>query len=247
MMRVTVLEVPAGWGDPRRALDQVEGALVAGPETDLVLLPEQSLSGYVSGTGDFDLTPFAEPLDGPTRAAIAGLARRCSVVVVAPLVLREGNACFNATIACGRSGDLLFTYRKRHPWYPEVWATPGPEPAPIVTIGAARVTIAVCFDLHFIEEDAAPALDACDLLLFPSAWVAEHDERSVHLPALAKRHRVAIANANWAPGEVTIAGQGSSSIVGTSGEVLARVEPLPDARGHGVRRADATLALAPRR
>lgn len=247
MLRVTVLELPATWGDPRRVLEDVEGTLAGGPITDLVLLPEQSLSGYVSRAGDFDLTPFAEPLGGPTHLAVAALARRQRVTVVAPLVLREGLACSNAMIACGPAGDLVFVHRKRHPWYPELWATAGAAPAPVVTIAGARVTIAICFDLHFIEEDAAGALDASDLLLFPSAWVEENDERGAKLPALARKHRVAIANANWGPGEVCIAGQGSSSILGPRGELLARTEADPrDAHRHAIRRADATLAL-PRR
>ena len=243
MLRLTVLELPATWGDPHRALEAVEQVLEAGPATDLVLLPEQSLSGYVSRSGDFDLTPFAEPLDGPMQRAIAALARRRSTTVVAPLVLREGVRCFNATIACDPDGALVFAYRKRHPWYPEHWATPGSAAAPVVDIAGARVTIAVCFDLHFLEEDAASALDASDLLLFPSAWVEEDDRRAHALPALARRHAIAIANANWSAGEVTIPGQGSSSIIDARGHVLARIER--DAGRHGVRRADATLALTP--
>ncbi len=243
-MRLTVLELPATWAEPGRALDAVERALEAGPEADLVLLPEQSLSGYVSRSGNFDLAPFGEPLEGPTHAAIAALARRRGTTLVAPLVLREGAACFNAMIACDAGGALVFAYRKRHPWYPELWATPGPAPAPVVTIAGARVTIAVCFDLHFLEEDAASALDASDVLLFPSAWVEEDDQRAAALPALARRHRIAIANANWAAGEVTIPGQGSSSIIDARGHVLARVDR--DANRHSLGRADAELVLTPR-
>ena len=239
VLRVTVLELPATWGEPRLALDAVAAELARGPATDLVLLPEASLTGYVSPSGDFDLTRFAEPIEGPTRRAAAELARQHGVVLVAPLVLREGDACFNAMIACDPAGQLLFTYRKRHPWYPELWATPGPEAAPVVTIGHARVTIATCFDLQFLEEDAGPALAASDLLLFPSAWVEAEDERATRLPSLARRHRIAIANANWGPGVVRIAGQGASSIVSAQGELLAWTG-APAARG-GVARADASL------
>ncbi len=238
MLRVTVLELPAMWGHPGAMLDVIVNDLIRkGRGTDLVLLPEASLTGYVSPVGDFDLTRFAEPIDGPTRRAVSALAKKHDVVLVAPLVLREGDACFNAMIACDGAGELLFTYRKRHPWYPETWATPGPEPAPIVTICGVRVTIAVCFDVHFLDEDAADALDACDLLLFPSAWVEERDSRPQLLGALARRHRIAIANANWGSGDVTVAGQGASSIVGPDGIPLAHVT------GGSFGRADATLEV----
>jgi 5-aminopentanamidase len=246
---MTVLELPATWGEPRLALDAVATELARGPDTDLVLLPEASLSGYVSPAGDFDLTPFAEPLDGPTRRAVSALARQRGIVLVAPLVLREGAACFNAMIACDRTGELLFTYRKRHPWHPETWATPGPEPAPIVVIDGARVTIAICFDVHFLEGEAAATLDAADLLLFPSAWVAEEDERAIQLRDLAKRHHVAIANANWSAGVVEIPGQGESSVVSAAGEVLVRTPVAELSRGGrrgGIARADAMLEVSRR-
>jgi predicted amidohydrolase len=102
------------------------------------------------------------------------------------------------------------------------------------------VTIAVCFDVHFLADDAAHALDAADLLLFPSAWVEEEDSRPSMLPALARRHRIAVANANWGPGLVRIAGQGGSSILDASGGVLSTVTPR-------VIRADAIVTVDLRR
>jgi predicted amidohydrolase len=235
VLRVTVLELPATWGDPQAALAAVDAELTRGPETDLVLLPEASLSGYVSGAGAFDLAAFAEPIDGPTARAVAALARRHRVHLVAPLVLDEGGAGhFNAMVGFDRDGARVFTYRKRHPWFPETWATAGGIPAPTVAIEGVRVTIAVCFDVHFLADDAADALDAADLLLFPSAWVEEEDSRATMLPALARRHRIAVANANWGPGLVRTAGQGGSSILDANGSVLASVTPR-------VMRADALI------
>jgi predicted amidohydrolase len=221
VLRVTVLELPASWGDPGAALDLVSRELEHGPATDLVLLPEASLTGYVSEAGSFDLAPFAEPIDGPTARATAALARRHRVNLVAPLVLAESGRSYNAMVAFDRDGEPIFTYRKRHPWFPETWAAAGELAAPIALIDGARVTIAVCFDVHFLAEDAADALDASDLLLFPSAWVEEQDSRRAMLAALARRHRIAIANANWGAGAVRIAGQGGSSILDARGEVLA--------------------------
>jgi predicted amidohydrolase len=239
-LRVTVLELPATWGAPSAALAEVDDELGRGPATDLVLLPEASLTGYVSADGDFDLAPFAEPLDGPTSRAIAAVARRHRTNVVAPLVLGEGDRCFNAMAAFDRRGEPLFTYRKRHPWFPEQWATAGAGPAPTVTVDGVRVTIAVCFDVHFLADEAADRLDAADLLLFPSAWVEEHDSRPVMLSEIARRHHIAIANANWGPGVVRVPGQGASAILDARGEVLAQARSVTSSR---VKRADATLEL----
>lgn len=225
-MLVRALELPASWGAPQRALAEVERRLVNAPHADLVLLPEQSLNGYVSPAGEFDLAPYAETLDGPTAQACARVASTHRVYLVAPLVLREGDAIYNATICHAPDGTQPFVYRKRHPWIPETWATPGSNELPLVTIGNMTVTIAVCYDLHFLlDGESADALDAADLLLFPSAWVECPDNRLSHLAQLARQANVAVLNANWAPGVVLVPGQGGSCAIARDGTVLA-VAPL---------------------
>lgn len=234
MLRVSVLELPARWGAPLAALDEVDRLLALGA-TDIAILPEMSLSGYVSPDGDFDLTRFAEPIDGPTAGAIAQIAARHSVHLVAPLVLAEGQALFNSAVIVGPNGEVLAIYRKRHPWFPEAWATPGGEPLPIVRIGTLQVTTAICFDAHFLERESADALRTADLLLFTSAWVDDEDSRVPLLRTLARRFGIAIASANWSRGVVRVPGQGGSCILDARGEVISVVDP------RGRRRADALV------
>lgn len=219
-VRMTVLELAARWGRPGAVLDEVDRALAAGPATDLVLLPEAALHGYVSPDGDFDLTRFGEPLDGPTAARAAALARTHRTHLVSPLVLREGAAVYNAIACFDPGGDPRFVYRKRHPWFPETWATPGGEPHPLVEIAGRTVTAAICFDVHFLADEAAGELEAADLLLFPSAWVEETDTRPQLLGELARRFGVHVANANWAAGDVIVPGQGGSCVVAPDGTAV---------------------------
>lgn len=226
VLRVAVVEMPATWGEPERALERLAAALAEGPPADVVLLPEASLTGYVSPRLDFDLSRFAEPVDGPTAQALAALARAHGTHVVGPLVLAEDGACFNATVAFDPRGERAFVYKKRHPWMPERWATPGPDPHPLVRIGDLAVTVACCFDVHFLEDEARETLDAADLLLFPSAWVEEdEDTRLPRLAEIARAHGTAVAAANWAPGVVEVPGQGSSAILDARGAIVARVPP----------------------
>lgn len=221
-MRLTILELAARWGDAGGVLDEVDARLAAGPPSDLVVLPEAALHGYVSPEGDFDLARFAEPLDGSTGARCAAIAKAHGVHLVAPLVLREGAALYNAIACFDPAGAPVFVYRKRHPWFPETWATPGGEPPPVVEIAGRTITCAICFDVHFLATDAARELAAADVLVFPSAWVEEVDSRPQLLSALARQFGVHVANANWAPGVVRIPGQGGSCVIGPRGEVIAR-------------------------
>lgn len=241
VLRVTVLELPWRWGEPERGLAEVDALLGRGPATDLVLLPEASLTGYVSPELDFDLGRFKEPVDGPTAQALAALAQKHGVHLFGPLVLEErgptGQHLYNATIGFGPAGGRVALYRKRHPWIPEEWATAGREPYPLFEVAGAKVTIACCYDVHFLADEAAAVLDAADLLLFPSAWVEETDTRPRRLRALARKHDLAIAAANWGRGETHfIAGQGGSCILARGGELRAKTTHAPG-------RADAELEL----
>jgi predicted amidohydrolase len=212
-VRLSALEVPARWGCVRENLALV-GELLGRGKTDLALLPEASLTGYVSPDAErFDLGQFAEDRDGPTARALAALAKQHGTHLVGPLIERDGPHLYNAMIGFDPTGRELIRYRKRHPWYPEQWATPGDLPHPVVTVGDTTVTIAVCFDIHFAKE-----IPSADVLLFPSAWVeSPEDSREALLGALD----ACVVNANWGTGTPRIRGQGGTMIL-DRGVVVAR-------------------------
>ena len=225
---MAALEWPLRYGAPADNLAVVDRLLATAGPVDLALLPESALTSYLSPAGDFDLSPFAEPLLGPTCRALAALARRHRTSVAGPVVERAGEDCFNAVVLHDGAGRLAGHYRKRHPWYPEAWARPGAEPFALIPWGDYRLLIAVCFDLHFLDHEAGALLDSADLLLFPSAWVDDpsaQDARSDLLPALARRHGLWIVNANWGRGRPRVPGQGGSMIVAPDGRIVARSDP----------------------
>jgi len=229
-MRVAALELPARFDRARENLELTDSLLSRGP-CDLALMPEASLTGYVSPQGDFDLTRFAESRDGPTSRALAALAKKHATHLVGPLIERASDGVFNAMIGFDPAGAEFIHYRKRHPWYPEAWATPGGNPHPQIRLASRQlrtsvISLAICFDLHFAEWPQA------DVLLFPSAWVAK--ERDTRLAKLAKLG-VNVVNANWGVGEPRVPGQGDSMILDASGKILARAEP-------GTQRIDAEIS-----
>ena len=226
-VNVAALQGPQAWGDVPGALDRLRHSLRELKDVDLLLIPEAGFTGYVSPRGDFDLRRFAEPLEGPTAGAVAALATGHRLAIAAPLIEREGDRFFNALLLFDAEGRRIGHWRKRHPWIPETWATPGDLGAPVVEWRGLRVTAAICYDLHFLDE-AAAELDRSDVLLFPSAWVEEGpDTRVPKLQSLARRFDLTVVNANWAAGDSRVSGQGGSVIVGPDGRLLAR------ARGAG--------------
>lgn len=215
-MRVAVLELPASYDRQATREAELERLLEAGPPCDLALLGEAVLTGYVSPSGDFDLSRFAEPLDGPTLARARSTARRHGTALGLPLVERgDDGLLYNCYVLLDAAGELVHRYRKRHPWYPEAWATPGAQPFECVELGGLSLLVAVCFDLHFLTREASLALSSADLLVFPSAWVDDdaEDARAAALGGLERRFGLAIANPNWGPGAPAVRGQGGSRIL----------------------------------
>ena len=225
-MHLTALQLPARFGAFEEQLAYAQLLLEGGPRTDLVLMPEAALSGYLTPRGDFDLTRFAEPIDGPTRAAFAHLAKRFDALIVGPVIERTEDGLFNSLLGITPDGATLIHYRKHHPWFPETWAKPGPVESKVVHWRGKKLTTRICFDVHFLEEDAAAELDAADLLLFASAWVDEEgDARPGLLQPLAKGHSISILNANWGPGSPRIKGQGGSLFLNSQGQLVDRLKP----------------------
>lgn len=223
-LTLTALQLPARFDRIEEQLALAEALLKEGPPTDLVLLPEASLCGYVSERGNFDLTRFAEPLNGPTREALARLARQFDCLVVGSLVELAPEGLFNCLLGLQPDGRVALHYRKRHPWHPETWATPGAEKAELLSWRGLKLLPAVCFDLHFLETDDVSSLDDADVLLFASAWVDDADSRPALLSSLAARHRLAVLNANWGPGRPRIPGQGGSLFIDQQGQLVARLQ-----------------------
>lgn len=218
-MNIAILEVPHRFAAAAEQWRWIEEACTKKPACDLVLLPELALTGYVSENGNFDLTAFAEPLLGPTVERAAALARHTQCEWVVPIVEQDGNHLWNTCVWLDRTGAVVGSFRKRHPWYPETWASEHGEPSPVFVRFGLRFVGAICFDVHFLSHDwTAPA----DVLLFPSAWVEEIDSRGTLLPQVAREHHAWVVNANWGRGVPEVLGQGDSMIIDAQGQIVTR-------------------------
>ena len=171
MSSVAALEVPHRFGESHGAARMDRADL---PGAELVVLPEACLTGYVAVGGDGDLTRFAEERGradraGPLRAGAKKRARAAGAADRA----RGGRLVTTRALFIDSSGEVLVSYRKRHPWMLESWATPGEESAAAALRMARadldhrdllRCAISCCK----MESDRSRPPDA---LLFPSAWI----------------------------------------------------------------------------
>ncbi len=223
--RFAALTLPHRFGEVATQLAAIDQALAGARDTALVVIPETALTGYFSSDGDYDLRWFAEPRGGQSEQALYGLAKKHGVALLAPLVEKAGEQFYNSTVLIDSGGQPLLRYRKRHPWFPETWATPSNNPVPVISFCGVSIAVCICFDIHFVVRDAKAALQKAEVLLFPSEWTEEEDSRPALLGDIAKRFDLTIVNANWGVGVPSAPGQGHSLIV-TPTDITRSTGPL---------------------
>jgi len=214
------------------AIAHVEHAASLG--ASLVVLPE-TFSWRGPAARDRE---EAEPLDGPTLARLADVARRLRLTLVAGSILErapggDGASPYNTSVVLGPDGELLASYRKVHlfdvsiPGKVEVResARRG-RGADVVSVATpvARLGLSVCYDLRFPELYRALARAGADLLCVPSAFTfptgAAHWEVLVRARAIENQCWVLAANQHG-PSGLGHADYGHSMIVDPWGTVVA--------------------------
>jgi predicted amidohydrolase len=215
-------------GDPERNRAAGCAAITAAADAGarVVVLPELAVSGYVFADAD-EARALAEPVDGPTVAAWAALARERELVVVGGLCERDGDTLRNSAVLVD-AGGVRAVYRKAHLWDREdlVFAA-GSDAPPVVATAVGRIGIVVCYDLEFPEWIRLPALDGADLLCAPVNWPAaprpagERPSEVVRVQAAAATNRMFIAACDRTGAERGVEWVGGSVIVDADGFPLA--------------------------
>jgi predicted amidohydrolase len=229
VMRVACAQVAPSIGDlaanRERAEAALEEAFLAGAQ--LVVLPELCSSGYVFESED-EARALAEPVEGPTLAAWAALARSAGGIVVGGFCELAADGRLHNTAAAVDGGGVLAIYRKIHLWDREKLVfSPGESPAPVVETPLCRIGIGVCYDILFPEVPRALALAGADILVFPTNSPRLAEPRSPlpmeALVAMATAHvnRVYVIVADRCGTERGVEWIGGSVVVGPDGWLLA--------------------------
>jgi predicted amidohydrolase len=219
-----------------RAAAHVREAAEAG--ASLVVLPEIWNVGYFA-FDEYDRK--AEPLDGPTVEAMAGLADEYGVYVHAgSIVERDGDDLYNASVLVDADGEVAAVYRKVHLFGYESdeqrLLTPGEE-AVTADTSFGTVGMATCYDLRFPELFREMAAAGARLVLVTSAWPnarLDHWQLLTRTRALENQSYLAAANLTGDNEGVELAGH--SVVVDPWG--VTRVDA---GTGEGVTLADVDL------
>ena len=186
-----------------RAGDLVREA--AGRGAGVVCLPELFLSPYFCKTESPEPFAWAEPVPGPTTAALEPLAAELDVVLVASLFERRARGLYHNTAAVidGARG-YMGKYRKMHIpddplYYEKYYFAPGDLGFLNWETSKGDLGVLVCWDQWYPEAARLTALQGAEVLFYPTAigWhpgeKAEHGEAQREAWVTAQRAH-AIAN-----------------------------------------------------
>ncbi|MDF3301012.1 carbon-nitrogen family hydrolase [Streptomyces tropicalis] len=228
-MRASLIQIAVDKGESVEVRRLRVAALVreqAG--ADLVVLPE------LWTTGAFAFESFgqaAEPLDGPTREAMAKAAADAGVWLHAGSIPERDpdGTLYNTSLLLDPSGGLAAVYRKIHRF--------GFDRGEAVMMGAggdlvtARVPwttlgLATCYDLRFPELFRGLVDAGAETLVIPAGWP---ERRRAHWTLLARARAVEnqafVLACGTAGTHAGVPQAGHSIVVDPWGEVLAEAGP----------------------
>jgi N-carbamoylputrescine amidase len=176
VVRVALIQQRAT-SDPQQNLETTVARIqqAADQGAQIVCTQELFRTPYFCQTEDHAHFTLAEPIPGPTVEALAPIARRRRIVIIASLFERRTEGLYhNTAVVLDADGALLGKYRKMHIpddplFYEKFYFTPGDLGFRSFRTRYARIGVLICWDQWYPEGARLTALTGAQILFFPTA------------------------------------------------------------------------------
>ncbi len=162
----------------KKAVQSIEKAAQKGAK--IICLPELFRSLYFCQTHDQKHFALAESIPGPTTVLLSNLAKRKSVVIIAPLFEKRAEGIYhNSAVVIDADGKILGKYRKMHipddpHFYEKYYFSPGDLGFQVFDTRYGKIAVLICWDQWFPEAARLAALNGAQILFYPTA-IGWHD------------------------------------------------------------------------
>lgn len=193
------------------------------PETNLIVFPELSSTGYFLSLRIKELAEFQE---GPIFERMRNVAVQNEIYIVYGYVEKDKqNKIYNSIQMIDPKGNSVANYRKIHLTPLEKGLFSPGSNLILVQTDLGNIGLMICWDLAFPELSRALALKGADLLLAPSAWEAPYDAPFLRFGlARAIDNTVYVATCNHIGKSDDLHFFGKSTIYGPDGSTIKMVE-----------------------
>ena len=178
LIQLTAEETPAD--NVRKTIPRIEEAAAKGAK--IIGLQEMFTTQYFCVKQDPENFNLAEAIEtGPSVTALAAVAKKLGVVIIAPLFEARGSEVYHNTAAViDADGSVLGKYRKMHipqdPGFEEkFYFTPGDLGFRSWKTAHGNIGVLICWDQWYPEAARLTALSGADILFYPTAigWLPE--------------------------------------------------------------------------
>jgi N-carbamoylputrescine amidase len=221
----------------QKAQERIRQAATGG--ANIVCLQELFTTRYFCQSEAYEPFGYAEPIPGPSTAALQELAAELGVVIVASLFeIRAKGVHHNTAAVIDADGRYLGKYRKMHipddpGFYEKFYFIPGDLGYKVFQTKFGAIGVLICWDQWYPEAARLTALRGADILFYPTAigWATSETSETVrasqrqawktsHLGhAVANGVFVAAANRAGTEGELKF--WGNSFVSDPFGQVIA--------------------------
>lgn len=224
VVRAAVVQTAPALGEVELNLSACLQSLreAAAGQHELVVFPECALSGYMFADAD-SARRCAEPVPGPSSAAVAEQCARSGVHCVLGLLERDGQRLYNTAVLVGPDG-IIGRYRKTHIACigADCFTTAGDEPYRVYDTALGRIGLQICYDWRFPEITRVLALQGAEIIAHPTNSPAPSRELADFMTrARAAENAVFFLTANRCGREAGTEFFGFSQIVDPLGRRLA--------------------------
>lgn len=223
-MRAGFLQFLPSHGDVKANLEFIENALHR-VESDLIVLPEMALTGYMFTTRA-ELEKVSEPVPGPSTERLERLCRREHVTMVCGMAEQCGARLYNSAVVIGPEG-LMGTYRKSHLFTDEKdLFEKGDSGFLLFQVAGARVGVIVCFDWIFPESARTLALMGADIIAHSANLVLPYAQSAAVTRCIENRVFWILANRTGeeSAGDRRMLFTGRSRMVAPDGTVIVQCD-----------------------
>jgi predicted amidohydrolase len=201
-------------------------------QSDLVVLPELAMSGYVFSDIS-EVVRIAESIpDGIVFNAFRDIAAKRDMSIVYGFAERDGDTIYNSCALLNPDGTYHI-YRKIHLFNREkLFFSPGDQPFAVhLAKGGVRVGLMICFDWQFPEAARSLGLLGAQIICHPSNLVLPWCQEAMKTRSLENRVFSITSNrvGTEVNGELREYFTGMSQILGTKGEILIRMNETEEA------------------
>jgi predicted amidohydrolase len=244
MLNISLVQFTPVWGNVALNLQQI-AHLLKDVQTDIIVLPELSTTGYSFITREETITA-AEDFNGQSIAFFKQLAKDHQAVVVAGFVEKSAGNVYNAALIVLPNGEVK-SYRKTHLFFREKECFNEGDSGFFVVehpLKDCKVGIMVCNDWRYPEAARSLALLGADVIACPSNLVS--DVWRIGLPARALENKVFVAVTNRCGTETRQLEDGSTqTLTFTGGSVLYNFTGEPIEQANKTEERVITLEIDP--